>query len=245
MIKIAVCDDEPLELSAIGSILTDYLQKHPEMDLEFTLFQSSEQLISHIPNEFFHVYLLDIVMDGKNGIEAGDLIHRRYPQALLIYLTSSPDYAIASYTVNAYYYLLKPLEEEKLIPVLERAVADCKEQDNYQLIRTKTGAVTVLNRQIMYVEYMNHILVYHLLDGSSISSLTFRCSFDEAAKELLSSPGFVKVSSSFLVNLACVKELTAKGFLMPGGVELTVTRSYSEAKHQFLELMLGRVRHDI
>lgn len=245
MIKIAVCDDEPMELQAIGSMLSDYLQNHPETELEFTLFPSSEQLIGHIPDDYFHIYLLDIIMDGTNGIEAGELIHQRYPQALLIYLTISPDYAIASYSVNAYFYLLKPLEEEKLIPVLERAIGDCRERDDYQIVRTKTGTISVMNKEILYVEYMNHIFVYHLSDGTCVSSLTFRCSFDEAASPLLTSPLFVKISSSFLVNLAGVRGVTAKGFLMRDGAELSITRRYTEARHRYLEHMLRGVRHDI
>lgn len=249
MIKIAICDDNLPELRQIQKMVGCYLREHPEYAFRVSAFSSPERLLDQLQKESYHIYLLDIIMAVMNGIEIGRLIRKTDRRAAIIYLTSSPDYAVASYTVGAYYYLLKPIEEEKLLPVLERAIGDFQDQnDSLFQVPTRKGLVSVFANQIMYVEYHNHIVTYHLQDGRQIDSTTIRVSFDSVIKPLLLLPAspYAKISSSFLVNLNHVSDIYKNGFLMPDGAGLTITRPYSEARHRYMELILKGVRqHDL
>ena len=245
MINIAICDDDLTELRLIETMVRSFHKEHPDYAINVSIFSSSEPLIERISKKFFHIYLLDIIMDGKNGIEIGKMLRETDENAVLIYLTNSPDYAVDSYTVGAYYYLLKPMKAETFMPVLARAVKDIYRKSDLSIkVRTKGGMVSLRVGQIMYVEYHNHLVTYYLEDGRHINSMTIRVSFDEEMQPLLQLSGspFVKISSSFLVNIDYVADFKS-GFIMADGKQLTVTRLFSEARHRYMETMIKGVRH--
>lgn len=249
MINIAICDDDLTELNQIETMVRSFQKEHPDYAINVSTFSSSEPLIEHISKKFFHIYLLDIVMEGKNGIEIGRMLRETDENAFLIYLTNSPDYAVDSYTVGAYYYLLKPMKAETFMPVLTRAVKDIHKKNDISIkVRTKGGIVSLRVGQIMYVEYHNHLVTYYLEDGSHIDSVTIRVSFDEEMQPLLQLSGspFAKISFSFLVNIDHVADVFKSGFIMADGKQLTVTRLFSEARHRYMETMIkGGRYHDL
>ena len=239
MLRIAICDDEAPELSQIMQIVEDYREGHPYQDVSVMAFQSSEELLESREKNQFHIYLLDILMGKQNGISVGQAIRDADEMAVIIYLTVSPDYAVESYAVRAYYYLLKPVTRENLFPILERAIGELEDKENiYVAVRTKNGIQSLRRSQIMYVEYHYHILSYYLTSGEVVESLTVRANFEQEAEPLLKDGQFVRISSSFLVNLDQVQRVGKKGFCMKNGVELTVTRTYTEARRRYLEYVL-------
>lgn len=84
-------------------------------------FQSAYDLVDCIKNRGgFDAYLLDILMPYMNGIDLGMAIREIGDQAPIIYLTSSKDYAVDSYRVSTFYYILKPATAEKINEVLDK-----------------------------------------------------------------------------------------------------------------------------
>lgn len=246
MINIAICDDDPVELKQMEDMVHICRKENPDYAVSVTSFSSSGQLLERLPEKHFHIYLLDIIMEGKNGIEIGKRLRETDENAVLIYLTNSPDYAVDSYTVGAYYYLLKPIKQETFLPVLSRAVKDMSQKNDVLIkVRTKGGLVSLHVDQIMYVEYHNHLVTYSLQNGSHVDSLTIRVSFDEEMQPLLQLPGspFVKISTAFIVNINHVADVFKTGFIMTDGNCLTVTRRFSDAKHRYMETIIKGVRH--
>ena len=248
MIKIAVCDDAPLELEQILKLVHSYTQEHQELDIRVTSFSSPGQLLEQLKEDSFQIYLLDILMEGKNGIELGTVIRESDEKAALIFLTSSPDYAIASYTVGAFYYILKPVTKDLLLPVLERAVKHFQTRNDLIFqVNTKKGRISLSISQVIYIEYHSHIVTYHMQDGNQIDSLSIRISFDEEMQPLLQLPDspFAKISSAYIANLNHVADLSKSGFIMSNGERLNVSRLYPEAKRRYMELMLREAHnHD-
>lgn len=246
MINIAICDDDLTELKQIEAMVLGCRKESPDCAISVSAFSSSETLLERLPEKFFHIYLLDIIMEGKNGIEIGKKLRETDENAVLIYLTVSPDYAVDSYTVGAYYYLLKPIKKETFLPVLTRAIQDIAKKNDFLLkVRTKGGLVSLRVGQIMYVEYHNHLVTYIMQDGSHVDSLTIRVSFDEELKPLLQLSGspFAKISSSFIVNIDYVADVFKTGFIMADGKQLTVTRRFSEARRRYMETIIKGVHH--
>lgn len=82
-------------------------------------FQSGYELLDAVERSgSFDLYLLDIVMPEQNGIEVGLSIRKLDGLGLIVYLTTSPDYAVDSYLTNAFHYLLKPVRWEQMVSVL-------------------------------------------------------------------------------------------------------------------------------
>lgn len=245
MLKIAVCDDEPMDLDQIQDLVSEYTKDHPDLGIAVTRFDSSECLLERLQRETYHIYLLDILMDGKNGIEVGKEIRENDSRAAIIYLTVSPDYALASYSVDAQYYFLKPLEKESFFRILGREIENlARENGAYITVRTKNGIQSVRTDLIIYVEQNYHVFTYHLTNGTILESITSRSSFDQELCILLNDPKFVKISSSLIVNLRCVKSISKRSFIMQGGTELLIARAYTEAKHRYMEYMIQGVKQD-
>lgn len=108
--KIAICDDDLTELNRITAFLDEY-SKTKRILLTCKTFCSSIELASTAMQESYDLYLLDILMPALNGIELAREIRNFDRAADLIFLTSSPEYAVDSYTVKASDYLLKPVQK--------------------------------------------------------------------------------------------------------------------------------------
>ena len=123
--KIAICDDNAQELIRISSLIDNYrLEKN--MLLTYKTFQSAAELVSTLESgdADYDVLLLDILMPGLSGLQAAYEIREFDGVTKIIFLTSSPEFAVESYQVKAYNYILKPVSKEKLYTVLDELVKE-------------------------------------------------------------------------------------------------------------------------
>lgn len=119
MLKIAFCDDDLEILKELGILLDKYKTERDE-DLTCTVFQSPLELLAAIEKGFsFDILFLDILMPGENGIETAKEIRQYDNNMKIIFLTSSPEFAVQSYTVGAYFYQLKPVWEESFFRLMD------------------------------------------------------------------------------------------------------------------------------
>lgn len=76
-------------------------------------FYSSLELLASIEKGMrYDILFLDVILPNENGIDIAKEI-RQYDSVMkIIFLTTSPEFAVQSYTVSAYFYQLKPIQEE-------------------------------------------------------------------------------------------------------------------------------------
>ena len=109
----------------------------------------------------FDLYILDVIMPQLSGIELGRKLRAMGVSSPIIYLTASRDYAVESYNVRAFHYLVKPIEKEKLFSVLsqvERIIAQSK--TNCVTINTPDGAIVTKTSDILYAELYSRSVRY-------------------------------------------------------------------------------------
>ena len=242
MLQIAICDDEIKELERTCGMLERYREQKPELDIALRKFASSYDLLEAIDARGrFDIYLLDILMPNVNGIEAGAAIRQKDGAAVLIYLTSSPDYALASYQVEAQGYLLKPFSEQELFQCLNKTVERLDAEDAKRLrIHTEHGIEAIPFCRLAYLETYNRRLYCHLSDGTTVESLTLRARFEEIIRPLCGDGRFVQTAAAFLVNMQHVRSVAAKGFVMATGAEVPVSRAFAGARKTYLSYLLER-----
>ena len=120
--RIAICDDTIQDLHTLSALLDAYCISHPFVT--YDCYSSATELLCSMPEHDYQVLLLDILMPGLNGIELASEIRQQNKNIKIVFLSSSPEYAVDSYAVNAFYYLLKPLSADKLYPILNRLLDD-------------------------------------------------------------------------------------------------------------------------
>ena len=247
MYRISVCDDNGGELEKICSIINDYTAEN-NINAEVKTFSSGRELIEYEDGgQYSDIYILDIIMPDMNGIQLGKAIRQKNPEAFIIFLTTSKDYALESYSVKAFSYLIKPAVRE----AVEAELADCfsrisKPPERF-VLKCSTGTVSVSAEDIVYIEYYNHRMIYRLAGGKTLESVYFRETFDGMIGEFIKNGSFIKSSASYLVNMKHIKNVNNVGFTMSDGTLLTVTRRYAEARKKYIdhELNGGEENDDV
>ena len=90
----------------------------------------------------FDIILLDVLMPGENGMAAAREIREYDSNVKIIFLTSSTEFAVESYAVDAWYYQLKPIRREDFFRLMDSACAACtREQKHSLILRSKSGIV--------------------------------------------------------------------------------------------------------
>ena len=123
ILRFAVCDDEDQQLKQMAALLEAFFQSRPNLTGQVNTFRTGSTLLSQAEKHGgFDLYLLDILMPGLNGIETGRRLRAKGDGGEIIYLTTSNDFAADSYDVHAFFYLLKPVTQDRLFEVLDNAV---------------------------------------------------------------------------------------------------------------------------
>lgn len=217
MLKIALCDDEPGQRSLTGGLLREYMEQRPSLAARLTVVSSGEELLEQAEAEGgFDLYVLDVIMPELSGIDVGVKLRELGSGAPIIYLTTSPDYAVDSYLAQAFYYILKPVDRSQLFEVLDRAAALLEKRRAVSMpIKTKSGVRLAPLDEILYVELAGRLARYHLTGGETVDSMTLHGPFQAEIAPLLEDARFVLCGSSFAVNLHYVTAVD-KGELTVG-----------------------------
>ncbi len=241
MIRIAFCDDDPQALTELSELLKRYAAER-ELSLEQAAYESPLALMDALEQGArWDILLLDILMPGGSGMDLARQIRRVDETVKILFLTNSPEYAVESYTVGAWYYLLKPIVADKLFPVLDRAAEACKRlQGENLIIKAKTGIASVDPMKLEYCEVLGHNLLLHLQDGAVIECKGKLNDLEEKVKPL---GCFLRIHRSFLVNMAFIRNISYKAVSMTSGAELPIPHGkFNECKAAYLAYAFERER---
>ena len=231
---LAVCDDQAEELELLTELLRRW-QEERRTALQFKSYRSAAELLNAAQNERFTLYLLDVMMPGTDGMTAAREIRGFDEAAEIVFLTSSPGFAYASYGVRALDYLLKPIRAEVLFPILDRVSQ--REQHPQEGLTLKIGAalVRIPFFQLAYVEVIGKHLYFNLSDGSVREVYGALSDYEPL---LLSRPEFMRTHRSYIVNMLQVSELSPGGVRTFSGKNLPVSRLlYPQLQKDYMQLL--------
>ena len=225
MLRIALCEDDTVQRELTVCLLNEYIGRR-ELAARVKSFASGRELLNALYDGSFDVYLLDIVMPDMDGIELGRTIRQSDRECSILYLTSSPDFALAGYQARASAYLLKPVDRQALFGALDDAVSEqTRLHQAGILVKVRGGGTVRLGAaDVLYAELKNRAVCYCLPEGS-VDSMTITTSFREAVSPLLDTGTFFLCGSSFLVNLHWIRMVDKGGALFTDGRYLSLPRS--------------------
>lgn len=198
-------------------------------------FHSPLDLIAEIERGIrFDILFLDVLMPGENGIDVATEIRNYDKNAKIIFLTSSAEFAVQSYTVNAFYYQLKPICEESFFRLMDAVLSQCKkEQASSLILHCKNGITRINPTQLEYCEVIHRTLFIHLTSGKVLECSG---SLNELAGQLVPYGSFLRPHRSYLVNLEYIQNLSYHAITMSCLAEIPIPRGkYNEIKNAFLE----------
>lgn len=242
--RIAICDDDAYYREEIRRIVNEYALHNKTKGITLSAFTHAEELVDAInKGEAFDIYLLDIVMPGMNGIELGEYLRENGFNEKIIYLTTSDEYAVSSYRVNASDYILKPFREDEVISALEKVIRSVSDRkDKSFIVRTKDGSVKIDFDSILYAELVKRVVVYHLKSGRLVESLSVRTNFGDTVKELSADGRFAYCGKSILLNLHHVAEVESEAVVFNNGERITAGKKLCREVHTaWLDLSFSEV----
>lgn len=235
--RVAICDDDEREIEHLSELITEY-QLSRGGDLECHFFQNSIDFLCDVKGGEYDLILLDAVMPGVSGIKAAQELREKDSNVKIIFISSSPEFAVESYSVDAYHYLLKPVVADALFPLLDRAGKELSVQEEQGLVlKNREGVVRLPFADIEFVEVINKKVSFHLTDGV-IREMT--AALADLEGELLTRQEFIKTHRSYIVNLSCVQSVDANCAMTKCGHSIPVSRQRrNQVQNAYMDF-LGR-----
>jgi DNA-binding LytR/AlgR family response regulator len=229
MINIAVCDDEHAEAAYLTALVTDWANAR-DMRVRLAEYDSAESFLFGCDEHAFpDILLLDIQMKGMDGVALARKIRRDNDQTQIIFITGYPDFIAEGYDVSALHYLLKPVKEEKLREVLDRAASRIEKSPRMITFPKTGGAVRIAADDIVLVEVFSHTVVVEYLGGKE----EFQMRLSDA-EELLGD-GFFKCHRSYIVAMKYVRRVTKAAVILTDGRQIPLSRKlYDTANQAFI-----------
>ena len=218
--RIGICDDQQIFLATMEHLLQNWENKPPVFCVE--TFSDGDSLLDAHSKHPYDVIFLDIVMPIFNGMEIAREIRSTDKSVQLIFLTSSPDYAVESYTVRANNYLLKPIQTQALYQVMDELLQEFSMQSKYLTIRGLEAVHHIPIMTIAYIESQGKHLLFSLTDGSMIETSASLYTYETA---LTRQDGFFRCHRSYIVNIYHIASFTAKDIRMRSGQVIPVSRN--------------------
>lgn len=192
MIRIAVCEDEQILLEQLTDDIKKILNEHSVIYSIKAYSNGSALLV----REAFDIVFLDIAMKPIGGLELARRLRARGDISRLVFITAHSQYAIDAYDVQAYHYLIKPVDLKKLEAVILGLCTLLKGEYEHALaIRQGTTVRRIPFEQILYLEAMNRKVYLHKKE----ESFSFYGKLDELEPALPDT--FFRCHRSFIVNL--------------------------------------------
>ncbi len=219
--RIAVCDDDEQEVSRIGELITEY-QISREEPVDCRYFTNSTDFLCELRGGEYDLVLLDVLMPGIGGIQAARELRKSDRNVRLIFVSASPEFAVESYNVGAYHYLLKPIDATPFFALLDKIGGELSAQvEQGFILKSRDGVIRVAFARLVYVEVINKTVFFYMADGA-VSETT--ATLADLEGKLLSRPEFLKVHRSYIVNLSYIQAIDMNCVVMKNGHSVPVSR---------------------
>lgn len=222
--NIAIIDDIASDAEQLKRIITSYFENR-QIPTEIRYFSSAEAFFDDYRPGNFQILFLDIYMDGITGMEAARRIRNQSDDCILVFVTTSSEFAVESYDVNAAYYLLKPFQPEKLCQILDSFRLKEALHARYIEIISDRVPVRVPLHSILYADTFCNAVCLHTDAGPLRSYLTFH-KFEEQIRDC---HNFLSCYRGCMVNMDRIQEATDDGFLLDNGETVQIRKRGSAA----------------
>lgn len=230
--RVVICDDIQKDMETIRGALDTYAAAHPEYLVEIKEYNAAADVLHGMEEEAYDIALMDICMPGVSGTDAAEKMLAKNPEMSVIFLTTSGEYAVEAFAMNATHYLLKPFTQEQFDAALDRAIKKTEDQVLLSL-DCVDGVYRVRSSEIVSVESQNHYLLLRLSSGET---LRIRMKLSQMFEEIQKYPAFIKVGASYVVNFNFVRSISGNNIEMQSGAKIPVPRrSVEEVQRAYME----------
>ena len=217
--RIAVCDDNPKELERIKGCFC----RIQGYDLVCSYFDSTSTVMEILKTENspYDLYILDIEMPGMNGLKLAKSIREKDSRALFVFLNSYTRYMKDVFDVVTFDFIEKPISDEKLLQILERAATYLNITSQHFSFGYRASRYSLKYDRILYIEKKGRQALIHTFEDVYKTNMTL----EEIWKQL-NPKSFVHIHSSYIINLYNLDRKDNEIAIMRNGEKLHITKGY-------------------
>lgn len=232
--RVIFCDDDPEILEQLRSYVLEFFAQLGGKMPELACYHSGDEVLA--AKERGDIAFLDVEMPGASGIQVGTRLKEWNPNIKFFIVTSYPDYLDAAMRFQAFRYLSKPIDKDRLLRNLKDAVYQYNIESREFPIVTYDGVYARRAEEIICVEAVGRKVLIHTTDETLQSTQTM-----EHWRQTLTLPCFYMTHRSYIVNLHFVNSIRKDTILLKSrDKELTAyltRRRYTAFKDTFLWYM--------
>ncbi|WP_339707411.1 LytTR family DNA-binding domain-containing protein [uncultured Kriegella sp.] len=225
MIYAIAIDDEPKAISIIENhiskleniVLTDY-------------FYDPKKAIAFLRQNPVDLIFLDINMPYMSGFE---MLQDLQVDPLVIFTTAYSEFALASYTMNAVDYLLKPFEFDRFqiaIKKVEERISIQKSQNTFFFVKDGFKNLRLQFDDILFIKGAGNYLDIITKKETYTPRMTFM-----NIVEKLPSQQFIRVHQSYIVNISAIDKIENNHIHM-GPYKTPISNRYREILFKRLDI---------
>lgn len=232
--QIAICDDDAATIQHLSSVVADWGTATGNF-VQIDAFPSAEAfLFRYADDKNYDILMLDIEMDGMNGVQLARKIRAENDAVQIVFITGYPEFVLEGYDVSALHYLIKPVGKGKLFSVLDRAARILGKAERAVIFEVDGEALRVKTRDIMRVEAFAHNCVV------TTANTAFEVRFSISEIENMLGDGFIRCHRSYLVGLKYIKSISKKEITLDNGDQVPLSRgNYGAVNQAFIRSFKG------
>lgn len=217
MITILILDDDTSVLEKERTLTEEYFQ-HKGLDCKVTVSGNAQWIYGGITEERYDIYVLDIEMPEKSGLDIAHEIRKHYPEPIFIFVTNYIEYTMAAFEVETYRYISKDTLSEKLPAAYDSLIPRLWEREEHcYTIAKKAHLEKIPYREIYYLKKDSRYTVLVHRYGESRVRKSLADVFEELHSQL-----FIYIDKGYVVNMQNVQRMKERTIWLYNGTRLPI-----------------------
>lgn len=217
---VSICDDSPADRGYLSALVIKWA-KETGREVRLSEYPSAEQFLFHLPDAGTDLLLLDIEMGGMDGVTLAKKLRAQNDALEIVFITGYSDYIAEGYEVSALHYLMKPVKEEKLFAVLNRAAEKLQKNERLLVLESGGELVRVPVYRIRYADVQGNYVTVHA-DRDYTAKMTL------SQLETQLDDRFHRVGRSAIVNLTRIARVSRTDIFLNDGGSVPLPRGAYE-----------------
>ena len=219
--RVAIVDDSTTDAEFVKGILNSWADLR-QANIQAEVFSSAEAfLFQYAEDKVWDILLLDIEMGAMDGVTMAKRVRQDNEAVQIVFITGYSDYIAEGYEVAALHYLMKPVNREKLLIVLDRAMEKRKQEERCLNLEAYGEMVRIPFYEIRFLDvHQNYVTVHAKAD------YTVKRTLGDFEKEL--DDRFCRVGRAMILNLKYIQRVTKTEVRLSDGTVLPLPRGAYE-----------------
>ncbi|MEG1718858.1 MAG: LytTR family DNA-binding domain-containing protein [Clostridia bacterium] len=234
--NIAIIDDVVTDCQLLLSFIERYCQENKIAD-NIDVFLSGDEFLNSYQKDKYNIIFLDVFVGDLNGIEIAEVIRKKDTNCKIIFASISNEFAVKSFRVRAFDYIVKPYSYEHIKMTMDLCVDEIKSVGRYIELKEGRAYIKVMLCDIIYVDYDNHYVRLHT-DKRMIKTYSY---FDDFAPKFEGQSNFLQCYRNCIINIDNIETIDKSDFILKDGERIPIShKKYVEVKQQFLDYVFEK-----